>query len=225
MPRAPAFTRSEFWQDTDVFRYRIAEPGTDDIESWHRLRTSVYLDSGLITADEVDQSSGLFVDPYDEHSTHVLAANDDGLDIGCIRMVELGDGRTLPVTDLFGTEPLPHAWESSGNAVLPEYRRTAVKLGFFRALFALAEEKSYENMYAIVELPYLDTVRRSLGFPIEVVSEPQFVFNAPNVATLLTRNAVVAAMDAAPAEGSGFAAYLRKPFDWTLKSADLTPAG
>jgi hypothetical protein len=109
--------------------------------------------------------------------------------------------------------------------VLPEYRRTAVKLGFFRALFALAEEKSYENMYAIVELPYLDTVRRSLGFPIEVVSEPQFVFNAPNVATLITRTSVVAAMEAAPAEEAGFAAYLRKPFDWTLTSADLTPAG
>jgi N-acyl-L-homoserine lactone synthetase len=213
------------WKDTDVFRYRIAEPGSDDLESWHRLRTGQYLDHGLIAGDDIDPDSGLFVDPYDDHSTHVLAANDDGLDIGCIRMVEQGDGRTLPVTDLFGIDVLPHAWESSANAVLPEYRRTPVKLGFFRALFALAEEKGYENMYAIVELPYLDTVRRSLGLPIEVVSEERFVFNAPNVATLITRNAVVAAMAVTPAEASGFAAYLRKPFDWTLSSADLTPVG
>jgi N-acyl-L-homoserine lactone synthetase len=206
-----------------VFRYRIAEAGSDDLHSWHGLRSDEYLRSGLITRDEIDPVSGLFIDKYDEHSTHVLAANDAGQDIGSIRMIEPSDTGTLPVTDLYDIEPLPRSWESSANVVLPVYRKSLVKLGFFRALWALAEEKEFEAMYGIVELPYLDALVKATGLPIEVVSEPRFVFNAPNVATLITRRSMVAAIesDDAPA----FANYFSKPFDWTLSVDDLNPVG
>ena len=208
-----------------MFRYRIAEHGTDDLQSWLQLRTGEYLRSGLITPDELDLDSGLFTDKYDEHSTHVLAANDAGQDIGCIRMIEPSDTGTLPVTDLYDIDPLPHSWESSGNVVLPEYRRSLVKLGFFRALWALAEEKEFEAMYGIVELPYLDALLKATGLPIEVISEPRFVFNAPNVATLITRRSMVDAIESDSDDAPVFANYFRKPFNWTLAAEDLTPVG
>jgi N-acyl-L-homoserine lactone synthetase len=207
-----------------VFCYRIAEPGTPDLESWHRLRTDLYLASGLITADDIDSESGYFVDTYDDHSIHLLAAHDDDGDIGCWRMVEPASGRILPVTELFGIDVLPNAWESSGSAVLPAYRKTPVTLGFYRALFSLAEEKGYENAYGIVEQPYLDAALRN-GYPIEVVGEPRFVFNAQNVATLTRRSALVSVIEAPADDAPAFAAYFRKPFDWTLSSGDLKPVG
>jgi N-acyl-L-homoserine lactone synthetase len=207
-----------------VFRYRIAEHGTDDLQSWHELRTGEYLRSGLITPDEIDPESGLFTDKYDEYSTHVLAANDAGQDVGCIRMIEPSDTGTLPVTDLYDIDPLPRSWESSANVVLPEYRKSLVKLGFFRALWALAEEKEFEAMYGIVELPYLDALRKATGLPIEVVSDTRFVFNAPNVATLITRRSMVAAIESDSDDAPVFANYFRKPFDWTLSDDDLAPA-
>ncbi len=203
-----------------MFRYRIAEAGTDDLAGWHRLRTALYLDSGLITQDDIDPDSGLFVDAYDDHSVHLLAADDDGVDIGCWRMIEPGPGRTLPVSDLFGIDLLPNAWESSGSAIEPRYRKSPVSLGFHRALFSLAEERGYENVYGIVEQPYLAAAQRS-GLPIEVVSEPRFVFNASNVATLIRRSSMVALIDSGSDDAPAFAAYFRKPFDWTLSEDDF----
>ena len=205
-----------------MFRYRIAKPGTDDLDSWHRLRTRLYLDAGLITPSDIDQESGLFVDVYDDHSVHLLAANDDDLDIGCMRMIEPGTGRTLPVTDLFGIDLLPHAWEVSAGAVEPQYRKSPVLLGFYRALFSLAEERGYENVYGIVEQPVLQASLSS-GLPIEVVSEPRFVFHAMNVATLIRRSSMVALIESG--DVPAFSAYFRKPFDWTLSLDDLNPVG
>ena len=205
-----------------MFRYRIAEPGTADLESWHRLRTDLYLESGLIGPDDIDLARGIFIDRYDDYSVHLLAANDDGLDIGCWRMITPGPGQTLPVTDLFGIEVRPKAWESSGSAILPRYRKTPVSLGFYRALFTLAEERGFENMYGIVEQAFLDAAVR-FGLPIEVISEPKFVFNADNVATLITRSAMVDAIEATGEDAPGFSAYFRKPFDWTLAVEDLAP--
>ena len=202
-----------------MFRYRIADASAADLEGWHRLRTSLYLESGLITPDDIDPESGHFVDTYDDHSIHLLAATDD-VDIGCWRMVEPADGRTLPVTDLFGIDVLPNAWESSGSAVLPRYRKSPVTLGFYRALFTIAEEKGYENVYGIVEQPFLDAAMR-FGLPVEVVGEPRFVFNALNVPTLITRSAMVSVIE--NQDGPGFAAFFRKPFDWTLSPSDLNP--
>ena len=207
-----------------MFRYRIAEAGTDDLRAWHRLRTDLYLDSGLITRDDIDPDSGQFVDAYDDHSVHLLAANDEGADIGCWRMIEPGPGRTLPVTDLFGIDVLPNAWESSGSAVLPPYRKSPVSLGFFRALFSLAEERGYENVYGIVEQPYLAATLKS-GFPVEVVSEPRFVFNALNVVTLTRRSSMVALIENRSDDVPAFVTYFRTPFDWTLSVEDLDLVG
>lgn len=204
-----------------MFRYRIAEPGSADLTSWHRLRTDLYVESGLITRDEIDPASGAFLDQYDDYSVHLLAANDDGVDIGCWRMITPGPGQTLPVADLFGIEVRPNAWESSGSAILPAYRKSTVSLGFYRALFTLAEERGFENMYGIVEQPFLAAARR-LGLPIEVVSEPRLVYNTENVATLITRSAMVDAIESA-ADDAPAMAYFRKPFDWTLAVDDLAP--
>jgi N-acyl-L-homoserine lactone synthetase len=207
-----------------VFRYRIAVHGTYDFDRWRRLRTRLYLDTGLITPADIDPDAGVFVDVYDDHSVHLLAANEDGVDVGCLRMIEPGAGRTLPVTDLFDIDVLPHAWEVSGGAVEPKYRKSLIMLGFYRALFWLAEEREYQNMYAIVEQAVLDNALNS-GLPVEVVSEPRFVFNALNVVTLIRRSSMVAAIESDSDDAPVFASYFRKPFDWTLSVDDLNPVG
>jgi len=205
-----------------MIRYRIAEPG-GDLEIFHRMRTEVYLAEGLITPPDVDPETGLFTDQYDEHSIHLLAANDDGVDIGCWRMVESGPGRTLPVTDLFGVHVLPRSFESSGSAIIPSYRKTLVGLGFFRALLAVADERGLDNAYGIVEPPYLATTR-AIGIPIEVLSEPRHVFNADNVAIMVRRDALMAVLDTVAESVPGFVDYFLKPFDWTLSDHEFPPA-
>lgn len=206
-----------------MFSYRIAEPGSADLDRWYRLRTDLYLSSGLIAPDDVEAASGVYRDVYDEYSTFILAADHAGVDIGCCRMIEGSAGRPLPVQDLFGIEPLPHSYEGSGVAVAPEHRKGLVSLGLYRAMAALADERGYEYAYSIVEPPYLAFLCE-LGYPYEALSEPRTVFNAPNVAGVIRRSDTMAAMEAA--EGP-FAAillrYYRKPFDWTLTQPDLEP--
>ena len=97
-------------------------------------------------------------------------------------------------------------------------------MGFCRALFWLAEEREYQNMYAIVEEPVLANALNS-GLPVEVVSEPRFVFNALNVVTLIRRSSMVAAIESDSGDAPVFANYSRKSFDWTLSDADLNPVG
>lgn len=208
-----------------MLRYRIAEPGTADLESWHRLRTQLYLEAGFLTVGDLDES-GLYRDQYSEHSIHLLGANDDGADIGCWRMIEPAEGRTLQVTDLFGVDVLPKAYESSGAAIMPEYRRSIAALGFYLASFDIAEDKGYEYTYGIVELSVPDSVRR-FGYPIEVISEPQHVFGTRNVATLTRRTEIVGSIRAADATREGFAvAHLwERPFAWTLSESDLSLVG
>lgn len=205
-----------------MIRYRIAEPGSDDITTYHRLRTQLYLEEGLITATDVDPDTGLYLDQYDEHSIHLLAASDDGGDVGCWRMVESGPGRTLPVTDLFGVDVTPRSYESSGSAIVPAYRKTMVGLGFYRAMFAVAEERGLENTYGIVEPPYLATAR-AIGIPIEVLSEPRHVFNADNVAIVVRRDALMAVLDTVAETVPAFVDFFLKPFDWTLPDHDVLP--
>jgi N-acyl-L-homoserine lactone synthetase len=201
-----------------MFRYRIAAPGSTSIESWFRLRTDEYLEHGLITAADIDATTGLYTDQYDEHSIHVLASNEDGIDVGCVRMVESGGDRVLPVSDLFEIDVLPRSWELSANLVLPEYRKSALKPGLYRAVFSLAEEKGYQNMYGIVEPPYLDSLIRTTGAPIEVVSEPQFVFNALNVVILVPRHLMAAVIETPAVEADGFAAQFGAPIRWVRTS-------
>jgi N-acyl-L-homoserine lactone synthetase len=206
-----------------MIRYRIAEPGSDDIDTYHRMRTEVYLAEGLITPRDLDPVTGLFIDRYDEHSIHLLAANDEGDDIGCWRMVESGPGQTLPVTDLFGVDVSPRSYESSGSAIVPTYRKTLVGLGFFRAMFDIADERGLDNAYGIVEPPYLATAR-AIGIPIEVLSEPQHVFNADNVAIVVRREALMGVLDTVAETVPAFVDYFLKPFDWTISDHEFLPA-
>lgn len=205
-----------------MFRYRIADAGTDDLENWHRLRTQLYLESNLITDRDLD-SSGVYRDQYSEHSIHVTGTNDDGVDIGCVRMIEPAEGRTLPVADLFDVDVLPKAYEGSGIAIMAQYRKSFASLGFYRALHDIADERGYEYSYGIIEEPGLHAVRR-LGFPIEVVGGPRHVFNASNVAIVHRRSDTLASLRAADADRALSVAQLwERPFDWTLSESDLIP--
>ena len=206
-----------------MIRYRIAELGSDDLAIYHRMRTEVYLGEGLITPKDLDPESDLFIDRYDEHSIHLLAANEEGVDIGCWRMVESGPGRTLPVTDLFDIDVTPRSYESSGSAILPAYRKTMVGLGFFRAMFAVADEEGLDDAYGIVEPPYLATAR-AIGIPVEVLSEPRYVFNADNVAIVVRRDALMAVLDTVAETMPAFVDYFLKPFDWTLSDHEFLPS-
>ncbi len=197
-----------------MFRYRVAVPGSASLERWYRLRTEEYLRHGLITTEEVDASTGLYIDPYDEHSIHVLASNEDDVDVGCVRMVESADGHVLPVSDLFEIDVLPRSWELSANLVLPQYRKSSLKPGLYRAVFSLAQDKGYENMYGIVEPSYLDALIRTTGAPIEVVSEPRFVFNALNVVIVVPRHMVRSVIEMPAEKASGFAAQFRAQSRW-----------
>ena len=130
------------------------------------------------------------------------------------------------MTDLFGIDVLSKSYESSGAAIMPEYRRSIAALGFYRASYELAEERGYEHTYGVVEEQVPESVRR-FGYPIEVISEPRDVFRAPNVAVLTRRSEIVESIRAADATRPGFAvAHLwERPFNWTLSDADLNPVG
>ena len=205
---------------SDVFRFRIAENGSPDLDRWLELRTTLYTESGLINSDQID-ANGRYVDQYDDYSTHLLASDDAGVDIGCCRIIEPQGDQTLPITDLFGIEPLPRSYEGSGVAVLPRYRKALVSLGMYRAIAELADQKGYEYSYSIIEEPVLAALRR-LGYPIQVLSEPLFVFNAPNVAAVIKRSGTLASMENNEGELSSIVLrYYRKPFEWSLTGSDL----
>ena len=208
-------------QDTFVFRYRIAESGSPDVDRWLRLRQDVYLETGLIAAGEVDGGTGFYADQYDEYSTHVIASDDSGTDIACSRLIDGGDDHPLQVTDLFGIETEPRSSETSGVAAIPSYRKSWASLGLYRAMSAIAAERGHEYGYAIVEPPYLASLRR-IGYPFEVISEPKDVYGYPNVAAVFRRGDLLESMRTA---GGPYASlvyrYFSKPFDWTLTGDDL----
>lgn len=206
-----------------MYRFRVAQPDSPDLDAWFRLRTELYLAAGLIEPEDVHPSSGLFTDAYDDHSTHLLAADDAGHDIGCCRMIDATHGRTLPVTDLFGVETRPRSYEASGLAVKPEHRDAFVFVGFYRAMAELADERGHEYCYLIVEEPVPAALQR-FGYPLRVLTEPRFVFNAPNVAAVIARTETQAWMDRADdPRAAAMARYYREPFDWTLTADDLVP--
>jgi len=206
-----------------VFRYRIAEVGSSDFATWLQLRTDLYLETGLITPDELDPA-GLFVDAYERHSVHVLASDDHGVDIGCTRLIDGSDGAPLQVTDMFGITPLSRPSEASGTAVVASYRKSWVSLGLYRALFEIAVDRGHEHRYAILEPRYLASLR-ALGYPYEVVGEPMDVFGYPNIAGVYPLADLLASMQ--KAEGPSASViyhYFARPFGWTLTEKDLLEA-
>ncbi|MGA9103141.1 hypothetical protein [Aeromicrobium sp.] len=204
-----------------MFRIRIAELGTPDFTAWLRLRTDLYLDTGLITLDDLDGPSALYTDTYDDYSTHLLASDDDGVDVGCCRMIEPQGDQTLPVTDLFGIDPVHRSFEGSGVAVLPRLRKSMMSLGLYRAMAYVGDQRGYEYSYSIIEAPVLASLLR-LGYPLRVLSEPRFVFNAPNVAAIMDRTEILRSLERIDAS-SLVLRYYRKPFEWSLTEKDLTP--
>jgi N-acyl-L-homoserine lactone synthetase len=204
-----------------VFRYRIAKPGSADFDSWLRLRTDLYLETDLIRPDEVDRDTGVYVDQYEEYSTHLLAADDSGTDIACSRLIDGGDDRPLQVADLFGIETLPRSSETSGTAIVPGFRKSWATLGLYRAMSEIAVDRGHEHGYAIVEPPYLASLR-ALGYPFEVISEPMDVFGHSNVAAVFRRGDLLDSMGRAEGPYAPIILrYFSKPFEWTLTEVDL----
>ena len=203
-----------------MFRYRIAEPGSADFDRWLRLRTDLYLETGLITPDELD-STGLYVDPYEGHSVHVLASDDDGADLGCTRLIDGSDGAPLQVADLFGITPLSRPSEASGTAVVAPYRKSWVSLGLYRALFQIAVDRGHEHRYSIVEPQYLASLR-ALGYPYAVLGEPLNVFGHPNIACVYPVADLLPSMQKADGPAASMTyRYFARPFAWTLTEEDL----
>lgn len=203
-----------------VFHYRIAEPGGPDFARWLQLRTDLYLETDLITPDELD-STGLFVDQYEDHAVHVLASDEQGSDIGCTRLIDGSDGAPLQVTDLFDITPLNRSSEASGTAVAPPYRKSWVSLGLYRALFEIAVSRGHEHRYSIVEPPYLDNLR-ALGYPYEVVGGPLHVFGHENLACVYPVADLLPSMQKADGpQASIVHRYFARPFDWTLSEEDV----
>ena len=207
-----------------VFHYRIAESGSDDFDLWRKIRTQLYLDAGFIEPDSVDPGVGVFADAFDGHSIHLLASDSAGEPVGCCRMIE-GGTHTLQVTTQFDLQ-VPHdSCEISGTAVFEPFRKTFATLGFYRALTHLAEERGYEHAYMEVEEPFLAALE-VLGLPVEVVSEPRWVYNSYNVAALVRVSSIVESLteaDEARGGTTAFGDYFRRPFTWTLASHDILP--
>lgn len=206
-----------------VFRYRVAEIGSSDFTTWLQLRTDLYLESGLIKPDELD-STGLYVDQYEDHSVHVLASDEHGADIACTRLIDGSDGAPLPVADLFDITPRSRSSEASGTAVVPPYRKSWVSLGLYRALYEIAVDRKHEHRYAIVEPRYLASLR-ALGYPYEVVAGPLNVFGFPNVVGVYPVADLLPSMQQAdgPQTSVSFR-YFSRPFEWTLTQEDVLEA-
>ena len=203
-----------------LFQYRIAEAGSADFTTWLRLRTDLYLESRLITPDELD-STGIYVDQYEDHSVHVLASDEHGADIACTRLIDGSDGAPLPVTDLFGLTPRSRSSEASGTAVVPPYRKSWVSLGLYRALYEIAVDREHEHRYAIVEPRYLASLR-ALGYPYEVVGGPLNVFGFPNIAGVYPVADLLPSMQQADGpQASVSFRYFSRPFEWSLTEEDV----
>jgi N-acyl-L-homoserine lactone synthetase len=206
--------------NSNVFQYRVAEIGSADFTAWLRLRTDVYLETRLITPDELNPA-GLFVDAYEDHSVHVLASDAHGTDVACTRLIDGSDGAPLQVADLFGITPLSHPSEASGTAVVAPYRKSWVSLGLYRALFEIAVDRKHEHRYAILEPRYLASLR-ALGYPYQVVGEPMNVFGFPNIAGVYPVADLLASMEQADGpQASVTFRYFSRTFDWTLTREDL----
>lgn len=205
-----------------MFRYRIAERGSDDLALWRKVRTDLYLEAGLILVDDLDEHTGLYFDVFDEHSVHLLATDDAGVIIGCCRMID-GNSTRLQVAQQFGLAVPAGSFEVSGTAVYAPFRKTFATLGFYRALFALANEREYEYAYMEVEEPFLAALE-ALGLPIEVVSETRYVYNSYNLVVLIRMSHVVQSLMEADAVRGGtttFGRYFGKPFTWSLDDTDI----
>ena len=136
-------------------------------------------------------------------------------------MIEPQGDQTLPVTDLFGIDPVHRSFEGSGVAVLPRLRKSMMSLGLYRAMAYVGDQRGYEYSYSIIEAPVLASLLR-LGYPLRVLSEPRFVFNAPNVAAIMDRTEILRSLERIDAS-SLVLRYYRKPFEWSLTEKDLTP--
>ena len=205
-----------------MYTFQIADSSAADLRQWQELRTDIYQQAGYLSAEDLGRD-GIFRDPYDEYSIHVLARDSGGFPVGCVRMIEgrLGE---LQVTHEYSIDGIgTDALEVSGCVVVAEHRRSMVTLGLYRSLFELAGDLGYRQAFMVVEQEFLNALA-DLGLPLMAVSEPKTIFNTVNVAAVLTIADIVDSMAAADRRRGNttrFGAFFADRFDWTLTPRDL----
>ncbi|MBS2993024.1 GNAT family N-acetyltransferase [Rhodococcus erythropolis] len=205
-----------------IFRYEVVE-NQSGLVTWSALRARLYLDSGLINHEDLDEF-GLYTDEYDRHSQHhiVYAGSDSIEPVGTCRVI---DGRTtnLQVANHFEISVASNAFEISGFAVAKEYRKTFITLGFYKIMYAVATDRKYEFAYMEVEFPFLDALRE-IGLPVEVLSSPRHLYNTENVAVRIRVADVVTSLKSADARRNNltrFGEFFEEPFQGIVDTADI----
>lgn len=152
----------------------------DELPTWQRLRTEIYLLEGFIAPDQLN-ADGLFVDGEDDRSRHIAVFDALGEMVGTFRLIIRTKGRRLPVEKHFGvvTSRRRLSAELSGLAVRHEHRNGLVLLGLLRVMYDLALNHGVHATYAELEKPLL-TQLIGLGFPFVKVGDSQIIYNTRN---------------------------------------------
>lgn len=205
-----------------IFRYEVVE-SQSGLVTWSGLRARLYLDSGLINPEDLDEF-GLYTDEYDQHSQHhvVYAGSDSIIPVGTCRIID-GRATKLQMAHHFDLSVDSNAFEISGFAIAKEYRKTFVTLGFYKIMYTVAEHRQYDFAYMEVELPFLDALRE-IGFPVKVMSPPRHLYNTENVAVRIRVSDVVTSLKSADARRNNltrFGDFFEEPFHGIVDTADI----
>jgi N-acyl-L-homoserine lactone synthetase len=195
----------------------------ESLDTWRRLRSDVYLATGLLA--EADLKGSSYTDEYEGHSRHVLVRTTDGQPAACARLiVRQGDDRPLQVERQFGITVPARSAEISGFAVREPWRDGLSALALVRAMVELAVEEGTDDLYAEVEPWFLASLNRA-GFPLRAITEERFVFNAWNVVTHVSVSAFLRGIDAALVAGdlSPTTLYFSRPWNWSIGTDDIVP--
>ena len=137
--------------------------------------------------------------------SHYFIETSAGLRIGTFRII---DGRlgALQVADQFRIVTQPNSYEISGFAVGPAYQATGVSIGVYRACYRIALDEGFDCAYMEVEDWLLNSLIR-MGFPVRVIGDPRWTFNATNYAVAISIPQVVPALRAADLARGGKTRY------------------
>lgn len=176
--------------------YFAREIEKDELPTWQRVRTEVYLAQGFITPDQLN-ADGLFVDGEDDHSRHIAVFDALGEMVGTFRLIIRTKGRRLPVEKHFGVgvSRRHSSAELSGLAVRHSHRNGLVLLGLLRTMYDLALQHGIHSTFAELEKPLLRQLV-SLGFPFAVIGESKMIYNTRNWPTKMHVSEILAGLGA-----------------------------
>ena len=144
-----------------------------DVEAIQRCRFDVYSEEGYI--DHRDFPDGREHDQYDNSSISVVATTSIGIRaVGTTRII-LGKYSNLPIQEkphyLTISQP-EKVGEISRLCVRDGYRDGRISIAMYRTLFDVIEKNNIEEVYAIVDEAFYDTLCW-IGFPFEIMGEPK----------------------------------------------------